>query len=244
MQYLALASDFDGTIAKDGEIDEATLAALQRWRQAERQIILITGRRLDDFLQIFAPVQIFDLVVAENGAVLYHPQQQTTRLLAEPPHPDFVEQLRHRIAQANAQADTPHSIAGEFSQLAKHYSLGGLEVGRVIVATWVPHDATAQALIEEQELALQVILNKGAVMILPDGIDKAFGLKAALQELELDPETVVGVGDAENDAAFLHLCGHSVAVANALPALKEQVDFVTTESRGAGVTELIDRLLS
>jgi hydroxymethylpyrimidine pyrophosphatase-like HAD family hydrolase len=74
-------------------------------------------------------------------------------------------------------------------------------------------------------------------------IGKVFGLQAALTELNLLPEVVVGVGDAENDTAFLKFCGYSVAVANALPEVKAQMDCVTTASRGAGVTELIDRLL-
>lgn len=239
MQYSALATDFDGTIAQDGVVDDATLAALQRWRGVDRQIILITGRRLDDFLTIFTPIELFDLVVAENGAALYFPGDRNVKLLADPPPQAFIDQLQDRIAQS----DPPESISGEFSQLAGKYGLGGLEIGRVIVATWVPHDVTAQQLIQEQALDLQIIMNKGAVMILPTEVDKASGLKTALQELDLDPQTVVGVGDAENDLPFLNLCGHSVAVANALPALKQQVDFVTQGSRGAGVAELIDRLI-
>ena len=239
MHYLALATDFDGTIAQDGVVDAATLAALQRWRDADRRIILITGRRLDDFLTIFTPIELFDLVVAENGAALYFPSDRSVKLLADLPPQAFIDQLRDRIAQA----EPPQSISGEFSQLAGEYGLGGLEVGRIVVATWVPHDATAQQLIQELELDLQVIMNKGAVMILPTGVDKALGLKTALQELALDPQAVVGVGDAENDLPFLKLCGYSVAVANALPVLKQQVDFVTQGSRGAGVAELLDRLI-
>ena len=40
-------------------------------------------------------------------------------------------------------------------------------------------------------------------MILPSGVNKASGLQAALQALGLSAETVIGVGDAENDHAFL-----------------------------------------
>jgi hypothetical protein len=55
---------------------------------------------------------------------------------------------------------------------------------------------------------------------------------------------VVGVGDAENDHAFLQLCECGVAVANALPMLKEQADIVTQSDCGAGVEELIEQLVS
>jgi hydroxymethylpyrimidine pyrophosphatase-like HAD family hydrolase len=86
-------------------------------------------------------------------------------------------------------------------------------------------------------------MNKGAIMILPVGVDKGLGLRAAAQELQLPLDSIAGVGDAENDTAFLALCGYSVAVANALPELKERVNWVSKGERGAGVVELIDQLL-
>ena len=97
-----------------------------------------------------------------------------------------------------------------------------LGVGTSIVATREPHETTVVEVIKELGLELQVIFNKGAVMVLPSGINKATGLAAALQSFDIPPENVIGVGDAENDHAFLELCGLSVAVANALPALKER----------------------
>jgi hypothetical protein len=118
-----------------------------------------------------------------------------------------------------------------------------LSVGKVIVATWRPHETIALELIRDLGLELQVIFNKGAVMVLPSGVNKAFGLSAALRELKLSPHNTLGVGDAENDHAFLTLCECSVAVANALPTLKEQVDFTTAQDHGAGVAELINELV-
>jgi hypothetical protein len=55
---------------------------------------------------------------------------------------------------------------------------------------------------------------------------------------------VVGVGDAENDYAFLNVCECSVAVANALPGLKAQVDWVTRMENGGGVCEVIEELIA
>jgi len=239
MQYLALATDYDGTLATDGKVEDATLAAVDRWRNAGKKLILITGRQFDDLLKVFQPIDRFDLVVAENGAFLYNPQTQVETPLADLPPREFIDRLRQRISQTkNAE-----SVPEEFSKLVKDSDLELFGVGRVIVATWTPHETLAQELIQDMGLDLQIIMNKGAVMILPIGIDKVSGLKAALAELNLAPEAVVGVGDAENDTSFLQFCGYSVAVANALPAVKAQMDFVTEGSRGAGVVELIDRLL-
>jgi len=81
-------------------------------------------------------------------------------------------------------------------------------------------------------------------MVLPSGVNKATGLSAALDELGLSPHNVVGIGDAENDHAFLSLCECAVAVANALPMLQERADWVTQRAHGGGVIECINQLLA
>lgn len=240
MPYLALATDYDGTLATDGQVEEATLRAIDRWQQSGRKLILITGRQLDDLLTIFPEIDRFDLAVAENGAVLYDPRSQAVQLLGDRPPSVFIDRLQAQIQQEAGQLE----LTGEFSNIVRDRNLALLATGQVIVATWTPYDRLAIDLIEELQLDLQVIRNKGAVMILPTGVDKASGLYAALKMLDLAPEAVIGVGDAENDSAFLELCGYSVAVANALPPVKAHVDWVTEANRGAGVAELIDRFLS
>ena len=118
-----------------------------------------------------------------------------------------------------------------------------LPVGRGIVATWEPNETIGLETIRDLGLELQILFNKGAVMVLPTGVNKASGLAAALSRLGLSPHNVVGIGDAENDHAFLRACGCSVAVANALPIVKADADIVTKAARGAGVVETIEQLL-
>jgi hypothetical protein len=79
-------------------------------------------------------------------------------------------------------------------------------------------------------------------MVLPAGVNKASGLGVALAELDVSPHNVVAVGDAENDHAFLHACGCSAAVANALPAIRQEADIVLSGDHGQGVQELVGRL--
>ena len=114
----------------------------------------------------------------------------------------------------------------------------------MIVATWKPHETTVLEVIRDLGLELHVTFNKDAVMVLPAGLSKATGLAEALRELGLSAHNVVGVGDAENDHAFLRLCECRIAVANAVPMLKDAADLVTRHDEGAGVRELIERLLA
>jgi 3-deoxy-D-manno-octulosonate 8-phosphate phosphatase KdsC-like HAD superfamily phosphatase len=69
-------------------------------------------------------------------------------------------------------------------------------------------------------------------------------LIAAANAMGLALADIAGVGDAENDQVFLALCGYSAAVGNALGFLKKQVHYVTKATHGAGVEELIGKLLS
>jgi hypothetical protein len=112
-----------------------------------------------------------------------------------------------------------------------------------MVATVRPHEGAVLLAIEELNLSLQLIFNKESVMILPRGTDKSTGLSAVLSDLGLSSQSVVGIGDAENDHELLSFCGSSVAVANAIPTLKQRADLVTAGSYGAGVTEVINQLI-
>jgi hydroxymethylpyrimidine pyrophosphatase-like HAD family hydrolase len=43
LYVLALATDYDGTLASQGMVDAATLAALERFKATGRRLILVTG---------------------------------------------------------------------------------------------------------------------------------------------------------------------------------------------------------
>jgi HAD superfamily hydrolase (TIGR01484 family) len=219
MRYLALATDYDGTLAHDGRVKTATMEALEHLLASGRKLILVTGRELDDLQKVFDHLHLFEVVVAENGALLYRPNNREEKILAERPPDRFVDMLQSR-------------------------GVNPISVGRVIVATSEPHETTVLEVIRALDLELQVIFNKGAVMVLPAAVNKASGLAAALADLGLSPHNVVGVGDAENDHAFLGLCECSAAVANALPAVKEKADLVVRGDHGSGVRELINALLA
>jgi HAD superfamily hydrolase (TIGR01484 family) len=137
----------------------------------------------------------------------------------------------------------PSSTAAFVEELRRR-GVQPLTIGQVFVATEEPNERVVMEVIRELGLDLRVILNKGAVMVLPAGVDKATGLRAALEELALPPAAVVGIGDAENDEAFLLMCGCGMAVANALDSLKARADHVTVGEDGAGVREIVDLLIS
>ena len=218
MRYQALATDYDGTIAHNGRVSDSAVAALKNLLATGRRLILVTGRELPELLEIFPEIELFEWVVAENGGLLYQPSTKQERPLADPPSAEFIDRLHANGVER-------------------------ISVGRVIVATWEPFENIVLDSIRDLGLEWQVIFNKGAVMALPAGVNKASGLTAALKEMGLSPHNVVGVGDAENDHAMLKFCEFSAAVSNALPAVKETADFVTQADHGDGVAQLIAAMI-
>lgn len=218
MRFHALACDYDGTLVSDGELQEGVIEALERFRATGRRLLLVTGRNLEDLLEICPRLDIFDSVVCENGALTYHPKTAGIRVLAAPPPASFLREMERQ-------------------------HISPLSTGRVVVATWRPNEGKVLAIIRELGLDLQITFNKGAVMVLPPMVNKLSGLRVALNELGLSPRNTVGVGDAENDHAFLDFCEVSVAVGNALESLKLHADFVTHNNDGAGVVELVEKIL-
>ena len=218
MNFSNLATDYDGTLAEDGRVATSTIRALESLRRSGRSIILVTGRELPQLLEILDRAELFDWIVAENGALLYHPGTRRKRLLSEPVPIHFVDELRRR-------------------------GVSPISTGDAIAATWRPHETTVLEVIRELGLERQITFNKDAVMVLPIGVDKASGLEAALAEMKLSWRNVVGIGDAENDLAFLQKCQCSVAVSNALESVKVAADFTTRAPRGEGVVEVINEIL-
>jgi hydroxymethylpyrimidine pyrophosphatase-like HAD family hydrolase len=218
MRYLALACSYDETIASDGRVEPATLAGLRRLVASGRQLLLLSRRPLDDLLATL-PENLFAWVVAESGGLLYHPGTRVARALADPLPDKLVEALREQGVEP-------------------------LCAGRVSAATTATHEAAVRGAVEAAGAKLAVVTDEQTVLALPPGVDNGTGLAAALAELELSPHNLVGVGHAASDRSFLDRCECAVAVANAAAGLAERCDLVTDRPAGAGVVELIDRLVA
>ena len=119
-------------------------------RKSGRKLILVTGRDLLDLQRVFPQLELFDLVVAENGALLFDPAKKEETPLAEAPSPAFVERLRQ-------------------------LGVLPLAVGRTIVATWEPNEKLVLECIRELALELHIVFNKGAVMVLPGNAGQGVG---------------------------------------------------------------------
>jgi hypothetical protein len=219
VRFHALACDYDGTIATDGVASPATLSALEKVRQSGRRLLLVTGRTGPQLEAVFGQWALFDRIVLENGAVLVDPGSGAERLLCGPVSSRLVAALTRRGVEP-------------------------LVVGRVVCATVIRHlDAVREAVLDAG-VALDVVANRGGVVILPAGVSKSSGLLAALREVGESALACVAVGDAENDLPMLAVAGCGVALANALDEVKAAADLVMSRPNGSGTAQLAGRLVA
>jgi hypothetical protein len=217
MRIQALATDGDGTCLKDNKMLDETAAALERLRTADIRLLLVTGEHPNE-LKEFPHLELFDHIVCENGAVIVDQRTGAEELLGPRPPAELL------VALNNAGVT--------------------MHVGRVLIATETEARPKVQNVIGRLGLDWHTVPNRNDLMVLPAGVNKATGLGTVLQRLQIPPQHVAAVGDAENDCAMIEYCGLGVAVGNAVPRVKDCAKLVMSGHAGLGVIELANRLLS
>ena len=217
MHIKVFACDLDGTLARDGVVAPETWSMLRRARRAGLTLLLVTGRRLETFAADGPFAELFEAIVAEDGAAVYCPRNDTVILPFGRLEPGIVKRLE---------------------------GLGiPLERGMAIAATWVPHDTAVLHVLRETGGGATIEYNKGAVMVLPPGATKGTGLQEALHELGYSPRNVLACGDAENDRSLFEIAELAVAVSNATPEIKQLSHAVLPQENGEAVCSLLEGLL-
>jgi hydroxymethylpyrimidine pyrophosphatase-like HAD family hydrolase len=219
MRHRVLACDFDGTLATEGVCSEATVEALERVAATGIRLVLVTGRTREELADVFDPGDLFEAIVLENGAVVLDASTGQEQLLA------------------------PRVPSGLVAELQRA-GVVPLVVGRVLCSTAWSQEAKLSAAIAKLGVDRQVVRNRASAMVIPPGVNKRTGFEAALRTLRELPSATVAVGDGENDIPLFAVAGVSVAVANAVDALKARADVVLTEPNGRGIQLLAAALVA
>ncbi len=219
MKLCVIAVDYDGTIARDGRLDPRGAAALAAARRRGITVLLVTGRRVAELRDLVGDLSMFDAVVGENGAVLTFPRSGRSLALAPRAPGAFVEALRARGIE--------------------------VRVGESVVEVAA---SDAHAVLDEvrrAELPLSLLFNRSRMMVLPQAVSKATGLREALAVLRRSTHNTLAVGDAENDHELLLSCEMGLAVAWGSPALIAVADGTLAgagpEDVGPALMPLIER---
>lgn len=218
----AIITDLDRTITDkpDGlsfhseNYDSRILDAL---KEAGPALILCTGRTLDYVKKLSYHFNIWCCIVAENGAVIYFPETEkiVTTNTAE------MEKVKNIILKI----DLPDK-----------------EIGEVIAAVnWSDKNKIRKVLGDLSD-TVQWVRNKDRLMITPLETNKGEGVRRVLDEMRIDPERTLVVGDAENDIDMYMNPGFKVALKNSHPRLKKLSNQIMKKSSTAGILEILNRI--
>ena len=200
MKLSTIALDYDGTIARNDVLDPGVRQAIANVRAQGIVVVLVTGRILDDLRRVTGGLHFVDAVVGENGAVIEFPDSGYSKVFGEPPPTALLNELRR-----------------------EHIPFG---IGQSIVDASAEAAPRILAILQRLELPLVLAFNRSRVMVLPQAISKATGLRHVLAILRLSPHNAVAIGDAENDYQLLGACEVGVAVAWGCEALKAAADYI------------------
>ena len=91
--YRLLACDYDGTLTESNELSPSIKSMLRGVRANGIRVALITGRLFDELLELCPQINLFDLVVAENGALMFQPNNGKLLAFGKPPPDSLTEAL-------------------------------------------------------------------------------------------------------------------------------------------------------
>jgi hypothetical protein len=204
----AVATDLDRTFSReDLDIDPATVAAVADLRRAGILTILATGRTEGEVALKPGLAAAFDGYVLECGA---------------------------RVGPWGRLQDANVSLVG-LDALCSDLKSIGVEVWRG------PMSASVARVDQDKVMPLAVrhevtaLPNKDRIDLVPVGIDKGVGLARMLAQLAPGRRLrVAAIGDGENDLGLLRAADHRVAVANAVPSLRDLAHEVAPFSAAQG----------
>lgn len=204
-----LVFDYDGTLATSGQVTSSLVTTLRDLRRRPLRLAMATGRRLEAVASVCSCLDLFDVLVVENGGVLYWTATRRITELSGPPPLSFIAELeRHGITH---------------------------RVGRVLVGFDRSEHERVQSIIDAGYPMLRIAVNKSDAMVLRAPVDKGTGLNAALVSMGVARQSVMAFGDAENDIPLFDASGLAIATANALGILKSRAQLVLGSGNGEGI---------
>jgi hydroxymethylpyrimidine pyrophosphatase-like HAD family hydrolase len=234
-----LLLDVDGVLSA-GEAQPLDLALLDSLAQLNRRaradpalpaVTLCTGRPAPYVEVMLQAIDGHLPAVYENGCGLYVPAGY--RFL---PHPNLADGGQSFAAVRDRLRATLVAAGKAFFQPGKEYSLSLFPLDGVSVDDLRPLATQALGALGE---TVDLVYSFSCLNVVPRGVDKGAGLLFLCQQAGYAREEVLAVGDSDVDLPLLAAAGYSAAPANANPAVKHQVDYVSAYATTAGVRDIL-----
>lgn len=264
-----IASDMDGTLLnRQGVISPGNLSAIRMAQKAGVVFAICTGRYPENVSIMLNDIGLECPVISLNGSVIeingkrayayYMPQDVNKAVHAALERAGASYYMFcDRVVVTRREGIRHHSETQYGERLAKQYGVTyayGEKAARAaadgkLFKYYVYEDDESCSMEEaRQTLAdvpgIAVTASSGRNFeIMPEGSNKARGLEVLANMLHIPRESVMALGDYDNDIEMLEYAGLGVAMDNATDRVKRVADAVTGDHDKDGVAEAIMRFL-
>lgn len=251
------AFDIDGTLAGgDSRVSDRTIRALSRLGQV-MPVAIVTGRVREAGESILRRAGISGHVIGCNGADVRVGDKIQLHAMEE----DLVRRVREYVATRPGLTmamlgETDIVIESEGQAFDDITATNDGVPPRIGSLLGLPEEARLKAMVHippermdtERELvratfpqAVQTLPN--FVEVARPDIDKWMGLSELLEMLNIAPSEVLGIGDSENDIAWLAKIGHPIAPISAYESVKALCSRHIGHHAEEGVAEFLEQWL-
>jgi Cof subfamily protein (haloacid dehalogenase superfamily) len=260
--FRLVATDLDGTLLRsDKSVSPRTRRVLAKVREAGVRTALVTGRPPRFLRTVAEDLDIWELAICANGAIVYDPARNA--IIRHTPIPpavarDIILELR-RMAPGicfACEQELYSSCEPEYlerfppnSALQAPLVDDALILCRKPVTKLIARHPTipvAELLLMIESLPDKRVLAtfSGApfVEVSAREAQKSLALAWLCEEWGIQSSEVIAFGDMPNDLPMLHWAGHSVATANAHAELRAAATEVTVSNDEDGVAVVLERL--
>lgn len=244
-----VALDLDGTLLNSSkEISAENVSAIEAARKKDVHVVLTTGRPLvaiQPYLKRLEMLDFKDFSITFNGGLV---QRNTGQIVSKKSFSyEQISAIKRLTTALGLPCDilseekvfvTKSAVASQYETLNKLLTFMKMDFADVPqnvvynkIVSCTEKELLDQRLAEIPERyfeEFEVFKTQAKLLeFMPKGINKAYGLTQLIHQLDLKPENVMAMGDEANDLSMIAWAGYGVAMANAVPAVKEEAKIIS-----------------
>ena len=243
----AIVLDLDGTLLRsDKSISERTKSVLKECRKQGIVVAVATARfwfKAEQFLNVIEP----DYALLADGTQIYQSGEMIHGFLLDEWKSDgiinelrktgeateFVVSIGKMLLCSSKGIDEKWRQTWDFKELPREhvYKIAAIMASR----------EEAEMLAEKYDCRMHAYRGESLYSFSSKTAGKYQAVLALGELLGITPEDMVAFGDDENDYEILKHCGKGIAVANAIPIIKDIADEVTESNDDDGVAAYLEK---
>lgn len=240
--------DIDGTLAFQGEIAKGNVEALKELRRKGHLLFICTGRQQSYASDLFDAY--VDGYIANNGRYITF---QNKCLFHNPLDVELIREVDEMVVALGGMCVFTGEHYSYIKTLVPHLvPLLNKQGGKEVQDTWTSEPLYSFSICYQEPLCVKdfqevfedrIILNDHHNGCTADastkGFDKGDGIAYVINALHLDPKETYAFGDGSNDLCMFANCAHTIAMGNAIDALKEKAEMISSHFQEGGIVNAL-----